>query len=289
VQPSKRSPRRAAVGPPRPGAKARSADVLTVEVVLVGREILRGRVQDQNARAIASFFSLRGARIRRITVVDDDARAVAQAVSDALERGTRLVVTAGGLGPMADDRTLAGVSDALRVPLALHHGAREMVEAAFRRLRARGRIAAGGLDAARETMCALPIGAEAIENAEGTAPGSLARLPGGAMVLSLPGVASECEAVLAAAQPMLRDLAPRGHVARREIETATSDESSLRGILDRLAREMPQVWIQSHAPGFDLTDSRVRITLEASAAERNQAESLVEEALRRLTVLAAAG
>jgi molybdopterin-biosynthesis enzyme MoeA-like protein len=78
-------------------------------------------------------------------------------------------------------------------------------------------------------------------------------------------------------------------VARREVETPTSDESSLRPLIDRLAREHPRVWIKSLAPGFGAADARIRLTLEASAPDRSQAEALVEEAVRRLLSLAAAG
>jgi len=270
-------------------ARPRTGERVPLEVVLVGRELLRGAIADTNGPEIAAHFTRLGAAVRRITVVDDDDRAIAQAVTEALERGARLVVTSGGLGPMEDDRTLAGVCDALRVPLAIHHGAKEMVEDAYRRLAGQGQVARAGLDAAREKMCSLPIGSEAISNAAGIAPGALARLPGGASVLSLPGVPNEMRAVLEAALPLLRDLASSEVVARREVETPTSDESSLRPLLDRLAREYPAVWIKSHAPGFNAANARIRLTLEAAAPERAQAESLVEEALRRLLSLAAAG
>jgi len=42
-----------------------------------------------------------------------------------------LVITAGGLGPAVDDRTLEGLSDALRLPLTLNAPARDMIEAAY--------------------------------------------------------------------------------------------------------------------------------------------------------------
>jgi len=279
----------AAVGPPRPVPRRASGEKLFVEVVLVGREMLRGRVPDGNGNEIAAFCSQRGALVRRITTVDDDDRAVASAITDALNRGARLVVTAGGLGPMADDRTLAGVSDALKVPLAPHHGAKELVEAAYRRMQSHGRASRGGVDAARENLYLLPIGAEPVENSTGTAPGVIARVPGGAAVLCLPGVPAEMRAVLDAAQPALRDLAPRGFVARREVETPTSDESSLRPLLDQLSDEFPHVWVKSHAAALNDPNARIRVTLEANSTERTEAESLVEDALRRLLSLATAG
>ena len=260
-----------------------------MEIVTVGREILRGRTADTNSREIAATMSQRGAAVRRITTVDDREQAITAAIVDALGRGIRLVVTTGGLGPMADDRTLRGVADALRVPLAIHAGAREMVESAYRRLRERRLVSRDGLTSPREKMCSIPIGAEPIQNDLGIAPGVLARLPGGAAVLCLPGVPAEMRVVLESAMAHLKEIFPKGALARREVETPTADESALRPLLQRLADEFPSVWIKSQPPGFEAADANVRVILEASAPERSQAESLVEEAVRRLIALAAGG
>ncbi len=258
-----------------------------MEIVSVGRELLRGRTLDTNAPEIASYLSQRGASILRITTVDDQPPAITAAVTEALSRGTRVVVTTGGLGPMADDVTLHAVALALRVPLALHVGAKEMVESAYRRLHQQRLVSTDGLTRAREKMCSIPIGSEPIPNAAGTAPGVLARLPGGSAVLCLPGVPSEMRSVLEAAMAHLKDLMPKGAVARREVETPTADESSLRSLLDRLSKEFPAIWIKSEAPGFEVEDARIRVILEASAPDKNRAESMVEDALRRLIALAA--
>lgn len=260
-----------------------------VEIVSIGREILKGQCVDTNAHEIASYLSQRGARVRRITTVDDSVRAIASAITESLGRGARLVVTTGGLGPTADDRTLSAVADALRLPLAIHAHAKEMVEGAYGRLHQQGLVPKGGLNLAREKMCAVPVGSEPIANLVGTAPGVIVRLPGGAAVLSLPGVPAEMRSVLETAVPRLRELAQRGAVARRDVETPTTDESSLRSLLDHLAEEFPAVWVKSHAPGFEEKGAHVRVTLEAEAPTRKEAESLVEDALRRLLSLAASG
>ena len=59
--------------------------------------------------------------------------------------------------------------------------------------------------------------------------------------------------------------------------------------LSRLAAEYPTVWIKSHAPGMGRKDARTLVTLEVAAPTRNEAESVVEGALRRLIALAAGG
>jgi molybdopterin-biosynthesis enzyme MoeA-like protein len=221
--------------------------------------------------------------------VGDDHRSIVGAVTESLGRNIHLLVTTGGLGPTADDRTLLAVAEALKRPVAIHPHAREMVESAYGRLRAKGLVAKGGLNAAREKMCTLPIGGEPVPNPIGTAPGVLVRLPGGAAVLCLPGVPEETRAVFDEALGVLKDLVPRAFTAQREVEAPTSDESALRPLLDRLAEEFPDVRIKSHAPGFGQKDVRIRVTLEACAPSRAAAESAVEGALRRLLALAGGG
>jgi nicotinamide-nucleotide amidase len=259
------------------------------EIVSIGRELLRGRVPDDNAPRLAEVLSGKGALIHRITIVDDTTRSIAAAITEALDRGSRLIVTTGGLGPGADDRTLEAIAAALQRPLSLHPGAKRMVESAYRRLCSTGRVATEGLNAAREKMCSIPVGGEPVENPLGPAPGVLVRLPGATAVLALPGAPGEAQAVLEAALPGMRELFLHGFIAQREVETPIEDESVLRPMLDRLVEEHPGLWIKSLAPGFGRGDARITVTLEATASTRHAAELAVEGALRRLLALAGGG
>ena len=254
---------------------------LHAEIVVVGRELLRGEVDDVNARHIAAELTRRGALVHRVTVVDDLDRSIAQAVSESLSRGVHLVVTAGGLGPAVDDRTIAGISDALRLPLAHSAPAKEMVEASYRAIESRG----GGLTSAREQMCLLPIGSEALPNVHGVAPGMLARRAGGGTVVCLPGRPAEAKAVLDEALARLKDLFPLRASASREVEAPTSDESALRPLLERVSGEYPAVWIKSHPPARHRRDP-ARVTLRSFATNQKEADALVDGALRRLLSLA---
>jgi molybdenum cofactor synthesis domain-containing protein len=258
-----------------------------VEIVSIGRELLRGRVSDTNGAWLAEWFSRRGALVHRIVVVDDTERAVTAAVAEALGRGTHLVLTTGGLGPAVDDRTLTAVSDALHLPMAVQPPARELVETAYLRLERQKKVARGGMTAAREKMASLPVGSEPVPNPAGIAPGVLVRVAGGGAVLCLPGAPEEMRATFEEAVPRLRELAPRGAVAQREVETPTADESALRPLLEQLAGEYPDVWIQSRPAETGRKEARSLVTLEAVAPTKNEAESVVETALRRLIALAA--
>jgi nicotinamide-nucleotide amidase len=89
-----------------------------VEVLTVGDELLAGVVTDTNAAWLARRLTEAGLPVGGITVVGDDAPAIAAAARAALARAGAVVVT-GGLGPTSDDVTeealapLGGSPDAL--------------------------------------------------------------------------------------------------------------------------------------------------------------------------------
>lgn len=257
---------------------------LHAEIVVVGRELLRGQLRDGNASWLAGELTRRGALVHRITIVDDLSRSIMNAVAEARERGVHLIVTTGGLGPAQDDRTLEGLSEALRLPLGLSASARDLVEAAYRTLKDSRVIGRAGLNVAREKMCFLPVGAEAVSNPAGVAPGMILRLTGGAAIVSVPGRPEESKAVFERALLRLRDLFPLRASAERELEAPTSDESAMRPVLDRLTEEFPGVWVKSHPPAARRKDP-IRVTLQSFAATQKEADTLVEGALRRLLAL----
>jgi molybdenum cofactor synthesis domain-containing protein len=273
-------------GRPAPKVRPHRGGPAEIELISIGRDLLRGQVENRDAVILGDFINRRGGRLRRITVVDDAPAAIAGALREALRRNPNLLVTTGGLGPAPDDQTLAAVSEVLEAPLAAHVAARSMIEQAYGRMQRSGLASTSGVNAAREKLYRVPIGATPIANAAGIAPGVLCRLPGGAAVLCLPGRPEEMQAVLQAAWPMLKDLGPRGEVARREVQSPTADESAVRPLLERLAEEFPALWISSRPPDPGASEPRVTITLEATAPTKLQATSAVETALHRLLALA---
>jgi molybdenum cofactor synthesis domain-containing protein len=273
---------------PAPKVRPRRGGPVRVEVISVGREMLRGKIPDGNAQRVARLVTQRGAMIRRITVVDDTAASISTALRESLERDPHLVVTTGGLGPAEDDRTLEGASMALARPLTLDHATKSMVESAYRRLKEKRVVRAGGLTAAREKLCMIPLGSTPVPNPLGVSPGVFIRLPGGAIVLCLPGMPEEMQAVLEAALPQLK-INFAGEVALREIEAPTSDESELAPLLDRLGHEFPGVWISSRPAGSRKTGGKIVIRVEATGASRSDADAVVDGCVRRLLALVAGG
>jgi nicotinamide-nucleotide amidase len=259
---------------------------LHVELILVGRDLLRGQVGDRNARVVADAATDRGGLVHRVTVVDDDEPTIAATLREALDRNPHLVVTTGGLGPASDDRTLSAVATVLRRPLSMSGQARRLVEEAYQRLHSSRVIDRAGLDRYREKLCKIPVGGTPVANPIGLAPGVVCRLPGGSAVLCLPGRPEETKAVLESALTDLKDLAHPLHVAQREVESPTADEASLRPLLDQLAEEHPEVRISTRPVGSGRKGSKVLVVLEASSPTEQQAAEAIETTVSRLLAIA---
>lgn len=89
---------------------------VVVSLVVIGNEVLCGKVEEQNARYLIKRLRALGARVREIVFIEDDVAAIAEAVS-RVSRRSDAVITTGGVGPTHDDVTVAGVAMALGVPV----------------------------------------------------------------------------------------------------------------------------------------------------------------------------
>jgi molybdenum cofactor synthesis domain-containing protein len=271
---------------PAPRVRPQRGGPLHLEIIAVGRDLLRGHVTETNGAAIAKFFAERGGLVHRITVIDDSERVVETALREALDRNPHLVVLTGGLGPAPDDVTLAGVARTLGQPLTLSQVAREMVEETYQELARTRRVRSAGMNLAREKMCRIPVGSTPLANTRGIPPGVLCKLPGGSAVLCLPGAPDESAAMLRESTPLLHELLPRGHTARREVEAPFPDESMLRPLLEQMASEFPGLWVTSRpVKSGRHRETRVLVSFEATAPSEEDANTVVSGAVRRLLAI----
>lgn len=236
---------------------------------------------------LARTLTERGLLVSRITIVDDTLPSIIAVVRESLGRHPHLLVTTGGLGPAEEDRTLAGVGEALSLPLAVDHHAQAMVEAAYRNLKERKLAFDAGLTRSREKLCRLPKDFVPLANPIGISPGAFHRLPAGAVVLCLPGVPAQVQAVLEAAMPVIKLASRGGEIARREIEAPTTDESTLLPLLRQLTAEFPGVWMRSQPSGARRPGGPVVIHLETSDLSLEHANSVLDLVVKRLLALAA--
>jgi molybdenum cofactor synthesis domain-containing protein len=88
-------------------------------IVLIGNELLSGKVVDANAAYLARQLRELGVDLRRIVVVPDEVDLIAREVAEG-HRAYDLVFTSGGVGPTHDDVTMEGVARGLGVKVVRH-------------------------------------------------------------------------------------------------------------------------------------------------------------------------
>ncbi|MEO5657342.1 MAG: competence/damage-inducible protein A [Nitrospiria bacterium] len=86
------------------------------EILIIGNEILSGKVADEHGVFLCREFRALGVDVRRMVVLPDEIGPIADAVRSAWTAAD-IVVTTGGVGPTHDDVTLAGIALGLARPL----------------------------------------------------------------------------------------------------------------------------------------------------------------------------
>ena len=120
----------------------------TCAMVVVGNEILSGKVQDSNAYFAARELRKLGVALKRITVVPDEIPSIADEVAYCAKTFD-FVVTSGGVGPTHDDITIEAVAKAFGRKVVINPELKRIVEQYF----------SGGLNAAGLKMAEVPEGA----------------------------------------------------------------------------------------------------------------------------------
>jgi molybdenum cofactor synthesis domain-containing protein len=88
----------------------------TAAILLIGNELLSGKVRDENGWFLSRVCRRRGLALREIAVVPDELTTIGDALVRLL-RSVPLVFTAGGVGPTHDDRTMEAIALATGRPI----------------------------------------------------------------------------------------------------------------------------------------------------------------------------
>src|SRR6267378_3445919 len=123
----------------------------TAGIILVGNEILSGKIEDANAVYLCRELRRLGMDVRKIAVIPDDVDVIAAEVA-AAHRAWDVVFTSGGVGPTHDDVTIEGVARALGVAVVRHPELLALLERYYR----------DKLTDAALRMAEIPEGAELI-------------------------------------------------------------------------------------------------------------------------------
>jgi molybdenum cofactor synthesis domain-containing protein len=227
----------------------------TAAILVIGNEILSGKVDDTNARFLISELRELGVALRRVVVIPDVLDDICEAARTLSPRFD-FVFTSGGVGPTHDDLTMEGLARAWDRKVVRHPELEAMLRAYY----------GAALNERNLRMAEVPEGAELVR---GGAPGQWP-VVAIANVFVLPGVPEIFRRKFVGIRDRFRD----SPFHLRQIFLA-EDEGAIAGFLDRAQAEFPTVDIGSY-PRIDTSEYKVKVTLESKDA------AAVEQAFTRL-------
>lgn len=219
----------------------------TAAALVVGNEILTGKVEEQNVAFLARALFSAGVTLRRVVVCPDEIDVIVRDLNE-LRATHDAVVTSGGIGPTHDDVTVDAVAAAFGVPLARSAEVEQMIR----------RYWGDRTTEHHLRMANVPEGAELVRNAE---------VPWPTLVMDnvfvLPGVPEIFQLKLGIILARLRGDAP---FTTHAVYTRC-DEGTIADLLARLAADYPDVTIGSYLKWRD-PDYKLKLTFDGSDAAR---------------------
>jgi molybdenum cofactor synthesis domain-containing protein len=103
----------------------------TAGILIIGNEILSGKVADSNSPYFCRELRALGVEVERILTIPDDVDTIATEVR-AMSRAYDWVFTSGGIGPTHDDLTIDGVARAFDVDVVRSESIEERLRRATR-------------------------------------------------------------------------------------------------------------------------------------------------------------
>ncbi len=252
-----------------------------IELITIGDELLLGFTVDTNAVHIARTLADLGVRVVRRATVGDSPDDIVSAVHEALQR-TGAVLTTGGLGPTADDRTHESLALAFSRELVLNEAGRDALAERWQQRFGKP------MPESNTRQFLLPAGAEVLNNRHGSAPGIWIENEQQQWVATMPGVPREMRGMLAEEiiprlQQRQQRLAVHGQlptvVRSLTLRTTGISESAAADHLAGFVHTVHGVPL-SYLPGLDGVDLRLTVSglpsADADAALARAADTVRE-------------
>jgi molybdenum cofactor synthesis domain-containing protein len=103
----------------------------TAGIIIIGNEILSGKVQDINSFYLACELRTLGVDVKQISVIPDEIEIIGKEAAEFSGRYD-YVFTSGGVGPTHDDVTMAGIANGFNVKLIRHQDIENILLSRFR-------------------------------------------------------------------------------------------------------------------------------------------------------------
>lgn len=213
----------------------------TAGIVLIGNEILSGKIADANAAYLCRELRTLGVEVRKISVIPDEMELISGEVAE-FSKAYDLVFTSGGVGPTHDDVTIEGVARGLGVGVVRNRHLVSLLERYYK----------GNLSEARLKMAEVPEGAELLAGDSLLFPTILVR-----NVYILPGVPEIFRQKFEAIKERFRD---QPYFLANVF--VSMGEGTLADFLNDLLQAYPRLMLGSY-PEFFHPEYKVKVTLES--------------------------
>ena len=236
----------------------------TAAGIIIGDEILSGRVRDANSEPLITLCADLGVDLQRISYIGDAEEDIVAEVRFCAGRFDA-VITSGGVGPTHDDRTVASIAKAFGVGVERHPDLVKMIRAWWGE-----RFTEAAL-----RMADIPAGSRLVYSNDGLIP-----MVAFNNVYIFPGIPRLFAAKIVALRGEFEG--SKKHLANLYLN---SDESAIADRLTAVDGAFPEVKIGSY-PRSEGEDHRVWITFESlSAAAANSAVDRLLEVLDEAEVV----
>lgn len=213
----------------------------TAGIIVIGNEILSGKITDANSPYLCQELRLLGVDVRRILVIPDEIDIIAHDVA-VFARQYDFVFTTGGVGPTHDDVTIEAIAHGLQRRLMIHPELDALLQ----------RHWADRPSASREKMASVPEGAQLLMEPSLPIPVLLVD-----NVYIFPGIPQLFRRKFESIKERFRD--QPYHI---RLIYVTAAESTFSHLLELLMREFPALMLGSY-PEMKNPAYRVKLTLES--------------------------
>lgn len=214
---------------------------LTAAAIVIGNEILSGKVADSNSHFLATELRSVGVWLRRVVVVPDELEIIGQEVN-ACRAAYDLVFTSGGVGPTHDDITIAGIAGALGRTVVRHPAIESKLRGFY----------GDKINDARLKMAEVPDGAELITDVSLNFPTIKVE-----NIYILPGIPEIFQQKLASLKARFA-----GVPYHLKVIYTSAGEGTIAEFLNDTMREFPELMLGSY-PKIGHPEYTVKVTLES--------------------------
>ena len=150
-------------------------------IIIIGNEILSGRIQDSNLAYISKWLNTHGVQVKEVRIIPDLENEIINNINE-LRKKFNYIFTTGGIGPTHDDITAKSIAKAFNLKYEFHKEAFAILEKYYK---------PGEFNESRQKMAKMPSNARLIFNPSSGAPGFIVE-----NVFCLPGIPSILQSML---------------------------------------------------------------------------------------------